>query len=475
LPQCTNRILLFEEDKENFEGILCMVLKYLPRSSPLYEASTGKKIVDKLIYGEQVDTIGESINGRSPVKFRRRSGWINESDLSAKSILELYFIDVGQGDSTFIVTPKRKKILVDGGLNERASHFLAWKYYLNEPDSEPITIDLLVLTHADEDHINGLIPVISHPKIRVERIVHSGLATFKKGAFKERLGDLSMDPNTNKKYVITCHDQISELDDENKLSDGYLKWKKAILADGITDYHAINSDTGEINIDDPNITLEVLGPRTEIIEGKKAYRWFDAHGYTINAHSVVLRLGFKSIHILLAGDLNRDGEDYLLQDRNLAKKMDANVLKAPHHGSHDFSRHWLDLVNPQISIISSGDDVDHGHPRAIFIGAIGNASRQPAYVFSTEIAANFIQMQKKYEKGIGVAEEERLRAASTATHIGASSTQSTERELFKRRLHGMINIRTDGNILFAARRVASSYMWEYYNIDKPAIRSKPQD
>jgi competence protein ComEC len=451
-----------------------MVLKYLQRNSPLYENSTGKKVIDKLIYGEEVDTIGDLKDGRLPVKFRRRRGWIRELDLSDKSVLELYFIDVGQGDSTFIVTPKRKKILVDGGANEKASQFLAWKYYLNESDSEPITIDLLVLTHADEDHINGLVPVISHPKIRVKRIVHSGLATFKKDAFKERLGNLSTKPNTDTKYVITCHDQISELDDDNILSDGYLKWKKAVLADEITDYHAVNSDTGRINIGDPNITLEVLGPRTEIIEGNKAYRWFSAHGYTINAHSVVLRLEFKNIHILLAGDLNGDGEDYLLQDKNLANKMDANVLKAPHHGSHDFSRHWLDLVNPQISIISSGDDVDHGHPRANFIGAIGNASRQPGYVFSTEIAANFIQIQKKFEKGIGVAEEERLRDASTTTHITANR-ESNERELFKRRLHGMINIRTDGNILFAARRVASSYMWEWYKIDKPAVRSKPQD
>src|SRR6185503_7268282 len=149
------------------------------------------------------------------------------------------------------------------------------------------------------------------------------------------------------------------------------------------------------SVGDPNITIEVLGPRTELtaLVNRKMYRWFGDHAHTINGHSVVLKLSYKNISLLLAGDLNEIGEEHLLEDQSLAKKMDANVLKAPHHGSHEFSRRWLDAVNPQISTISSGDDTDHGHPRAVFIGAMGNASRQPAYIFSTEIAANFVRLE----------------------------------------------------------------------------------
>lgn len=134
--------------------------------------------------------------------------------------------------------------------------------------------------------------------------------------------------------------------------------------------------------------------------------------------------------------------------------MDAHVLKASHHGSHDFSRRWLDAVNPQISVISSGDDTDHGHPRAVFLGAIGNSSRQPAYIFSTEIAANFVKLERELGREADGGDEPTLR------------------EMYKRRLHGMINVRTNGKTLYAARRVASSYMWEYYVIDNPAARSK---
>ena len=63
----------------------------------------------------------------------------------------MYFIDVGTGDSAIVVTPGRKKILIDGGLNKRALGFLAWKYRLDKPNN--LVIDLLVLTHADDDHI----------------------------------------------------------------------------------------------------------------------------------------------------------------------------------------------------------------------------------------------------------------------------------------------------------------------------------
>ena len=81
-----------------------------------------------LIFGDEVDSTGIEANGRFKVSFRSREGWIKKSQLGNNAALEAYFIDVGQGDSTFIVTPTRKKILVDGGLNDQALRFLAWKY-----------------------------------------------------------------------------------------------------------------------------------------------------------------------------------------------------------------------------------------------------------------------------------------------------------------------------------------------------------
>src|SRR5690606_33351766 len=133
------------------------------------------------------------------------------------------------------------------------------------------------------------------------------------------------------------------------------------------------------------------------------------------------------------------------------------VLKTPHHGSHEFERRFLEAVNPQISVVSSGDVPDHGHPRAAFLGALGLAQRSDRpLLFSTEIAATF---------------QEAHDPPGTETDLtGLSVTDPADRRetriRSKRRLHGMINVRTDGERLFSARRVAAAYWWESY--DDPA-------
>jgi competence protein ComEC len=433
-----------------------MVSTYLAKNSRLYQTASGLKHNTIMIYGDEVDMLGLEQNNRTKVRFRGKTGWINKSDIMNNAVLEFYFIDVGQGDSVFIVTPARKKILIDGGMNDRAFRFLSWKYRLDEVNElSPIIIDLLVLTHADEDHISGLIDVISSSKIRIKKIIQSGLAVHKDGIFDERLGEI-MEQN-GQKFIATSHNALGELDDSS-LSGNFLKWKRAILAHGNIEYQAVDSNAGRIDIGDPSIKLEVLGPKVDRLESnnndRKLFRWFGDHAHTINGHSVTLRLIYDNVKILLSGDLNTEGEKHLLEDETLHDQMDAHILKAPHHGSHEFYRPWLDSVNPQISVISSGDDRDHGHPRAVFLGAIGNASRKHSLVFSTEIAANFVEVDDRLDN---IDEPE--------------ANRSTPRELFKRRLHGMINVRTDGRQIYAARRVASGYMWEYYVITTPEARS----
>lgn len=436
-----------------------MVIKYTnDKTTTIYKTHNGKSYDNILIYGDEVELIGSEKNGRIPIKFRNRKGWINKNELSSNSCLEIYFIDVGQGDSTFIVTPKRKKILIDGGITDRAFRFLAWKYRLEDvKTSNPIVIDLLVLSHADSDHINGLIPVISNSKIKIKKIVHNGLAIYNKGSYDEKLGNIKI--HEGNKYIETHHDSLNELDD-SKLTRTFKKWKNEIINDGETAYNAVDSTSENLDIGDPSIKLEILGPKIDRLSSinKKYYRWFGDHGHTINGHSVILLLTYKEVQFLFSGDINIDGSKHILEDKEIRKRLNAHVLKSPHHGSHEFHLPFLKSINPQISVISSGDDVDHGHPRASFLGAIGSVSRNQPLIFSTEIGGNFIEMDEKLEK-INLTKEEKKKMSPT--------TLRKLRLLFKRRLHGMINVRTDGNHIFAARRVASSYMWESYGPIKP--------
>ena len=427
-----------------------MAVKYIINNatSPLFKSPTGKSREMVLIFGDEVNTSGAPVNGRVPVEFRGRPGFIPENQLGDTPPLEIYFIDVGQGDSTFIVTPDRKKILIDGGINNRAYGFLAWKYRFDK-GGPPVDIDLMVLSHADGDHIKGLIPIIQHPRVNVRKTIHNGIAVFKNNVFKTGLGNL--DPS--KKYLITRHDSINDLNGL-ALSDSFDAWYQVMVNEG-TPYNAVDATTGLINIGDPKIMIDVLGPRLEVYEGKPVCRWFSAEAPTINGNSVVFKLTYGNITALFPGDINGDGEKNLLNDSSIASKLGAHVFKAPHHGSHDFHYPFLQVVSPQISVISSGDEPDYGHPRAQFIGAVGKASRSTMpLVFSTKIASNFIEVGEKDTQ----APDAKLENLDTRA-LGADSSA---RILFKRRLHGMINVRTDGKNLYAARRVAGASAWEAY-------------
>lgn len=432
-----------------------MATRYVTRkTSRLYKLPTGGERKMVLIYGDEVETTGNPVNNRVPVLFRGKDGFIPESQLGEHPVLELYFIDVGQGDSTFMVTPARKKILIDGGLNSRALGFLAWKYQFDEPGTD-IDIDLLMLSHADGDHLNGLVPIVQHPRINVRQVLHSGIATYQPGAFDTRLGNL--DPSEN--FLLTLHDSLDDLAGAD-LSQDFADWRD-ILITKATPYQAVDTTSGTINVGDLDITIEVIGPKLDVFNGQRVFSWFSNVSHTINGHSIVLRLTCGSVSVVFSGDLNIEGAKHLLANANLASMFGAHVFKAPHHGSHEFYRPLLDAIRPQISIISSGDEPDHGHPRANFIGAVGQASRSVnPIVFSTEIAATFeeVGQSDSPNEAINLAELNFITIEANAL----------ARNLFKRRLHGMINVRTDGQELFAARRVAAGYWWEAYGPENPA-------
>jgi competence protein ComEC len=419
------------------------------KTSRLYKNDSDQTCEMVLIFGDEVSVTSQVSNGRVKTKFRDREGWMKEKDLGQEPSLEIYFIDVGQGDSTFIVTPGRKTILIDGGINRRALGFLAWKYRLDQPGTS-VTLDLVVSSHADGDHLNGLVPVLTHPRIKVERIVHSGIATYAKDSgFDTRLGNRDAAG-----LLETRHSAIADLTGV-KLSEEFSAWVSAIgKANPSPRYEAVHAGTGPLDIGDTSISLEVLGPLLDQTGATPRLPWFggkDETSYTINGHSVVLRLKYQEVVALFAGDLNADSSEYLMGDQGIAQKLGAHVFKAPHHGSHDFSPLFLSAIRPQISVVSSGDEPDYGHPRAAFLGAVGRASRsERPLLFSTEIAATFGEVGPVSGGNVNLNELD----------FGDAGSNAIARWLFKRRLHGMINVRTDGHQLYAARRIAAGSWWE---------------
>jgi beta-lactamase superfamily II metal-dependent hydrolase len=422
------------------------------KTNPFYFLNqTGDRKKYILIYGDEVETLaGQAPSGAGwvNVRYRDRDGEMKTAPLSPTRPLEMYFLDVGQGDAALIVTPDDEKILVDGGLNDRALGFLIWKYRLDDPSNE-VTIDYMIVSHGDEDHIGGLISVLKHDQIHVKHILHNGIAVFQSGVFNETLGNVDAQDR-----LTTLHNTTADLAGL-ALSANFAEWIQEVNSAGAT-YEAVSAETADLQIG--AIKLEFLGPLRD--PGGNSLEWFGGKGPTINGHSVVFRLVHNEVRVLFTGDINDEGARHLLGDYTIAQQLDAHVLKAPHHGSHDFYQPFLEAIKPMITVVSSGDDPDYGHPRAVFLGGVGLAGRgRRPLLFSTEIAATFSdEGAEEYLAMPYLAEDFSIGDLDFADH----AANHIARLLFKQILPGIINVRSSGEKLFAARRVDAWYQWESY-------------
>jgi competence protein ComEC len=433
-----------------------MAKKFLNEKTHRFSYTTpdGQRSSYILLFGDEANVLpgaAPSGAGWERVEVRGRTGEMQNTTWTTQRALEMYFLDVGQGDAAFLVTPRGKKILVDGGLQNRALGFLIWKYRLDEPGTS-VHIDLLVLSHGDADHVEGLIPVLQHPKITVGRIVHNGIAVYDSG-FATALGDRDTAGD-----LETLHSSVADLNG-TQLEGVFADWITAVRAEGVP-YASVDMSTGTIDVGDPTVQLEVLGPA--LLPGKRALPWFGNKSETINGHSVAFRLTYRDVRAFFSGDLNTEGSRYLLDRLALVSRFDAHIFKAPHHGSHDYHQPLFAAIRPMITVVSSGNSPDHGHPRAQFLGGVGLAGRGATpLVFSTEIAATFV------DAGDAAAVPAPVAGGDGDIDVAdldfATSEDNTLlRRRFKQTLPGIINVRTDGRVMYAARHVQAAYQWESY-------------
>lgn len=406
-----------------------------------------------LTFGDEVDTLAgpaPSGAGFESVRYRGRDGETKAAAglLSASKPTELYFLDVGQGDAAFVVTPNGTTILVDGGLRERALGFLIWKYRLDQPGNT-ITIDHLFLSHADRDHVEGLIPLLAHPNISVVNIHHNGIALFDSG-FSTDLGDVVNDE------LVTLHDTTNDLVGTDLASQSgavFAAWITAVDASGAT-YHRRDRSDGVLNIGDPTVTLQIIGP---VLNPSGNLAWLDDKSHTINGHSLTFMLTHGNVRAFFAGDLNVEGSQRLV-DAPTPPTLDAHIFKAPHHGSHEYNAKLLKAIHPLITVVSSGEVPDHGHPRANFLASVGLHSRgEEPLLFSTALAALFVDANDPI-----AARTRTLALTPDEIRFDIPISDAEKRERFKRILPGIINIRTDGTDMYAFRRIQQSYQWESY-------------
>jgi len=232
--------------------------------------------------------------------------------------LRVTFLDVGQGDSAVIESPTGRVVVIDGGgrpgTNERDG---------SDPGSRVVvpflrrrgvsTVDLLVATHPDDDHVQGLVAVAS--RLNVRAALESGFEEEGKGKA----------PAAGRLRALLRARRVPV--------------RRATRGQSI--------DIGG------GARLEVLGPPEPLLSGSPS----DA-----NENSVVLRLVYGRARVLFTGDAGGAAESDLLRALP-PSALRADVLKAGHHGSrHSTSEEFLAAVRPSAAILSSGKNNLYGHP-----------------------------------------------------------------------------------------------------------------
>ncbi len=231
------------------------------------------------------------------------------------SKLEATVLDVGQGDSIFVAYPDGKTMLIDGGGASGAAQVPGFHvgFDIGEQVVSPYLwsrgikrLDVVMLTHAHHDHIDGL---------------HSVLNNFHVG-------------------------QLWVGRDED--SPAYRQLLAEARTHGVAILHV--SQGYDFNWD--GTRGEILWPRPEDPSAELPE--------PANNDSVVLRITDGPIHYLLTGDAERQVEKTLLDDQ---QSLQSDFLKVPHHGSKTSSTAaFLDAVKPQIAVISVGQDNSYGQP-----------------------------------------------------------------------------------------------------------------
>ena len=214
--------------------------------------------------------------------------------------LMVAFLDVGQGDAIFIKAPNGRQMLIDGGPNVSVLRELGQVMPFYDR-----SLDVIIATHADQDHIGGLVEVLK--RFKVDLLIRSN-ATSSSAVYQE-LENLIKEKNIKEEIIISP----------------------------------------EILTFDSGMELDIIFPDK------------DTAGWDTNDSSIVSKLIYGGKSFLLTGDLPQKMEKYLVGKYGNFLKSD--VLKVGHHGSKNSSSElFVGTVAPTYSVISAGLNNRYGHP-----------------------------------------------------------------------------------------------------------------
>ena len=230
------------------------------------------------------------------------------------SNLEIHFLDVGQGDSCFIITPNNKTILIDGG-GSTSNTFDVGKdtvipYLLDKGYTK---VDYIFISHFDQDHVGGILSVLE--ELSVGQV------------FISKQEEKSENYEEFLKIVEKKNLKVQEVKAGDKITIG-------------------------------NIAFNILWPIEKQIEENQ-----------LNNNAMVMKLQYKNFSMLFTGDIEEVAEKKILDTyKNHLDMLKATILKVAHHGSKSSStEEFLKAVNSKVAIIGVGENNMFGHPSDVVL------------------------------------------------------------------------------------------------------------
>lgn len=257
--------------------------------------------------------------------------------------LEITMLDVGQGESIFIRNNENSicipgltrdySILVDGGSTSvkevgkyRIIPFLKYQ--------GASSLDLIVITHPDKDHVNGILELIDTAKsegLKLKRIALPDISP-------------SSQDKSYKEIEKKCMEHGLEI---IYLSRGDIISSKNIVLNQKESQIYTTKDKSSQNV----LTIKCLSPTSGF------------NPQDINEASIVLLASYQNIDMLLTGDIQGNAEKNCISYLAKLNTEKIEILKVSHHGSKNSTpSDLLNTIHPSISLISSGKDNSYGHP-----------------------------------------------------------------------------------------------------------------
>lgn len=493
-----------------------------------FTGSSGTAQGAVLVFGDKVEVLQEG-SSTTPSQIRALElfdgtlvGTVRGKPFRSrdKGVLKFSMVNVQQGDGMVLETPpdahdQTKLVLIDGGDNKLFARHVAARYeHRKSSASRPLEVDLILISHGDADHFDGLndirrsetAPGLESEKrlfIHPTRVYHNGLV--KAPASVDELARLGRTVDMNGTPMI-----VDLFDDPRQAAtsaqnEPFKRWGATLThwaQRGPIDIKRVahGMDTDDLFGFMAPVTVEMQGPFTSKVtdngqhkdalpflhdppksalvhlQGDDAGSGGFSDSHTINGHSVALRLTYGNVRFNLTGDLNQESMAILRQRLPLTE-LEAEIVKAPHHGSAEFDFAALKAMRPVVSLISSGDETaskEHIHPRATFVSALGKASRgDTGIVLCTELVAFFTMRADSHQRE-KIADFYKGDTASTVTrgdlrqfYDESPRTKENSKKLpsyfgFERTNFGIIHVRTDGERVLVFTHSGKKGMREAY-------------